>query len=314
MFTKETLEKIAKRQAELTTLVLANKATDENKAELGRLNKAVNATSDAATTEHKAMKLSEAKVAIEEMSQKIDPSGEVDKDFVALIKRNISVLAALKDVDGVTGDTIVTIEVLSKGSDDDRFKAMEDKIKELEASLKAFDGRTTSGLDNNDDPDNNDDLDGDDAAKKAKAGAAQALGIEAIDALVKRFQGLKAKMDNGSLTNQDIRDAWTGEWELKSLIEGAAAVMAKMDEAKKEIETVMPAMEKLQKEIDGEGEGDGKGGGEGDDPDNPGEPGNGEGGSTEKGDQDNGDSRDLAPKFKSGTEMYRQMKSGRLNS
>jgi len=81
-------------------------------------------------------------------------------------------------------------------------------------------------------------------------GVAMELGKEAMETLMERFQTLKDKMDSGSLSQDDIKDAFHGQWQLEELIRQAVAVTAKSDTLALSIESVLPALKELAKQED----------------------------------------------------------------
>lgn len=68
-------------------------------------------------------------------------------------------------------------------------------------------------------------------AEKADGKMHKELAIEAVDAMISKYEALKAKIEAGSISYQDIRDAETGTWRLESAIESYAAVITKAEKA-----------------------------------------------------------------------------------
>ena len=239
MITKK-LEEMVRRHSALTAKMIAGDVTDEERAELKKLTDAIALATKEPEVE--VGKTSLAVMTLAEFQAKADElmTGEPTAEELALLKRN---LAAIKDQGVTDADGNVAVEVLVELTVEERNKALEDRVAQLEAKLA--EGDEAPAADADEEPAAEDEAPAEDETGKAEGGVAQQLAGEAVDALIERFQGLKAKIEAGTLKVDDVREAWQGEWELRELIDGAAAVMGKLDAAKALIEEVAPQLEKL---------------------------------------------------------------------
>ena len=235
MLTEKLMETV-KRQSELAKKVMDGTATDEEKAELDKINQAIDTATGQSTETRKTdlvtMKLEEFQNMVEEKTK-----SDISPDELALLKRNIE---SVKKQGKTKADDIVAVEVLVKQSAEDMIAALENRVVELEAKLEAKLAKKPS-----------------EPEKAADKPTAQALASEAIDSIIEQFGEMKNKITAGTLKQQDVKDMWPS-WQMQELIEGATAVVAKLDEAKKLIKEVMPELKKLSEggEVTGDGDGD----------------------------------------------------------
>ncbi len=234
--------KIVKRQSELAVKAADGTASEAEKTELKKLTAAVEAATapeqDVPETTLKTMKLSDFRAWHEKAVKDIEDGG--DDKLLALVKRNI---AAVKDQAVTDPEGIVAVEIPIEKSESDRIKALETRIAELEDKGEIEPVVPADG----------------DAAPTGKADkpTAQALAMEAVDTLLVRYTKLKAVIESGSFSKDDIEDLW-GDWSLKDVIASAAAIMTKAEEMKGAVEAVMPTLEKLAKKEEDEGDPDPK--------------------------------------------------------
>jgi len=222
--TKQFLQAV-KRQTTLAAKVASGEATTEEKAELEKLNAAIKAaTSDgddsSTETTLKAMPLADFK-AWHDQAVKAVEDGKIE--LLPLIKRN---LAAVKQQGVTDSDGIVAVEMPVEKSAEDVISALEARIAALESAGTETPAEETD---------------------KGDKPTAQALALEAIDTLLAKYGKLKASIEAGSFSKDELASAFDGDWALKDLISDAAAVMAKAEELKAAIEDVVPEMEKLDK-------------------------------------------------------------------
>jgi hypothetical protein len=256
---------IMKRHGDLAVKISSGKATDAEKSELENLSKTVQAMTDPGSvdvgkTTLKTMTVAEFKKYAEQEQAAIAVNPVPSR--AALLKRNID---AVKEQGKTKLTDMVAVYFPVKMTADDRIDGVENKLDQVLETLgtmkAAFDGRTQSGVgDGGDDEDDEDDGDGDgdgdnsdsgddgDDTNKGDAPTAQALAGEAIDALISRFQKLKEKLDAGTLKMEDVHEMWSGQWQMETLIEGAAAVLTKCEELSELIGDVIPAVKKLGKD------------------------------------------------------------------
>lgn len=67
------------------------------------------------------------------------------------------------------------------------------------------------------------------AAPEKQGGAVQGLAMEALDALLARYEAVKAKIAGGTITKEEAASLFEGEWDIKRAIEMGAAIIAKAD-------------------------------------------------------------------------------------
>lgn len=246
---KKLLE-IMKRQGELASKAATEKLTDEEKEELSKIKKAIEAMTNPSIeigkTTLAVMSLAEFKKHVGEEQNKAD----LDPGRLSLLKRN---LESVKKQGKTKADDSVAVEVFEQQSSDDRIDGIESKLDEVLGVLKTFDGRTNTGVvgdGTNGSPAGaatSDDADPTSAAAKGDSPTSEALAKEAIDSIIKRFQALKDKITNNEeFTVKELDEVWPG-WELREMIAATAEVLAKLDEAKKLVEEVSPKLNELSK-------------------------------------------------------------------
>ena len=253
MLNQKVLE-VVKRQTELAGVVATGKATEAQKTELLAITEKLEQLTGKKTvsvgkTKLTTMTLKEFKAHIE--AEQVALQTELDPARLALLKRNIE---AVKSQGKTAMDDVVAVELaIESAASDARMDAMEEKLDQVLTALKDFDGRTQTGVGDAD----GDGDDGDDGGKGAaakgdgKKPTAEALANEALDAIIKRFQAIKEKIAAGEISTDDLEKMWPG-WEMREMLEGAVAVLAKLEEAKGLVEEVMPALEKAAKGDDGD--------------------------------------------------------------
>ncbi|MEN6370224.1 MAG: hypothetical protein ABFD77_11100 [Thermotogota bacterium] len=258
---------IVKRQTVLASKAASGKATKEELEELSKLNKAVEAATSApkvAKTKLTTMTLAKYREWHDTTMKQIE-AGDSDADLLAVVKRN---LAAVKEQAKTKSDDIVAVELPVEKTEDEKYTALMDRIAALEEKLSEKDNATEPAGGKKPDGGDAPATGEGDKSNKADKPVSQALAMEAVDALLARYTKLKASVDSGSLTKQDLESLWS-DYELKRAIEQAAAIMAKSEKLAEMAEAVLPGLKKLAAAEDdkgGEGEGgkDGEGDGDGD--------------------------------------------------
>jgi len=262
---------LVKRQAVLAAKSAKDKLSKEEAAELAKISAAIKAATEAdeeAATTLKTMTLAEFKAWHEDAVQKIEDG---DMDLLPLVKKN---LAAVK-AQGVTdSEGLVAVELPVEKSEADVIAALEDRIAALEAAKQDDMDGAGEGDEGAGDEGTGDSGDGDGsvepaAGKQGDKPTAQALAMEAIDTLLEKYGKIKAAIESGELTKDQLDSLWD-DWPLKDAIRTSAAIMAKCDELKAAAEAVLPELEKLD-------DGDGDEGDEGGDGDGDGDEGDGDG-------------------------------------
>lgn len=228
---------IVKRQTELATKAAAGSATKEEIAELNKLNAVVKAATEPAApaaTKLATMTLAAFREWHEKAVKQLE-DGASDPTLLAVVKRNI---AAVKEQGKTLADDIVAVELPVEKQEADKVAALEARIAELEAKAAPANAPPVGST-------------ATDAAADADAAKAdgdkpvsQALAVEAIDALLARYTKVKAAIDAGSLTKQDLELLWS-DYELKRAIEQCAAIMVKAEALKALVEAALPELKKL---------------------------------------------------------------------
>jgi hypothetical protein len=72
----------------------------------------------------------------------------------------------------------------------------------------------------------------------------QAMGTEAMDALIARYTETRNRMADGSITREDVERLWENQWPLRDIVNQSIAVLAKADTLKAAIDGVLPALRK----------------------------------------------------------------------
>ena len=91
-----------------------------------------------------------------------------------------------------------------------------------------------------------------------------AIAIEGLDSVIAALSDVKAKIESGTLTHDDMTKMWPS-WDVRDFIDGAVSLLAKMDEAKKVYDEILPKVKALDESgTDGDQDGDGDTGGDGD--------------------------------------------------
>lgn len=277
----EKLMKMIARQAALVSKLSAGKITDKEKSELGILNKQLQLIADIdkskiGKTKLSTMTLKEFRAHCQKEQE--EGTAAFDGARLALLKRNID---SVKSQGKTKSDDVVAIEVLVEQSADDvRMSAIENQLTEVLSLLKGgatFDGRGRTGIVDNDDDGDDDgtgdaggDAGGDDTGSGGTGDTAKGdmpittkVAIEAITALISRYEKIKTKIENGEeFTSEELSKMWPN-WELREAVESSVEVLAKLEVLKALAEVVNPQLEKLAKDEAGDGDGDGDDDGEG---------------------------------------------------
>ena len=235
------LKKALRRQSELTAKMIDGTIVDAEKTELVKLNAAITKATEppklTAKTTLKTMKLSEFRAWFDGVS-KDDASSEE----LILAKRN---LAAVNDQGVTDPEGIVAVEILAKIDSQETIKALEKRITVIEQ-------KDTDG----DDGDTGGDGGGDGSEKAGPV--TQAIAIEGLDSVIAALSDVKAKIESGTLTHDDMTKMWPS-WDVRDFIDGAVSLLAKMDEAKKVYDEILPKVKALDESgTDGDQDGDGE--------------------------------------------------------
>jgi hypothetical protein len=247
---------ILKRQNELTAKLADGTATDDEKAELDKLGKTITALTDAdkvdvGKTRLETMTVADFQKHVESEQAALDAN--LDPARLALLKRNID---NVKAQGKTSADDHVAVEVAVQASAEDRIATVEAKLDELLETVKAsFDRRTSTGVNDGGDAGDppagdggdaggDDGGDGSDVGKGDDKPVTTALAMEAIESVIECFNSIKAKVQEGTLTSDELYKMWPG-WEVREMIEGAVGVLAKAEELSKLVEEVKPELEKI---------------------------------------------------------------------
>ncbi len=221
MITEKLLEYV-RRQTLLAAKVEDGTVTADERAEFTTVNAAIKAATEPQTVDAATfittMTLGDFKKHVDAEVGALEANQDAER--LALLQRNI---ANVKEQGKTLATDIVGVEIQKEKEPADRLKELEDIIAEL--SLKLESNETEKG----DKP------------------IAQALALEAITTLATRFEGLRTKIEGGALTEADLKEAFDGNWELRSALDQAVAIMAKADGLAKTLAPVVEAMQKMDK-------------------------------------------------------------------
>ncbi len=143
-----------------------------------------------------------------------------DKGRIALLKRanDMVKLSGVTDPEGT-----VVVEIRKDATADSQLVAVLDKMTAIEEKLDRLAG-TPAGASDDGDPANT-------ATPSAKAddetAVTAALATEALGGMIRSMESLKAKVDSGDLTAQDVDDAFENTWALRNLLEAASVTLSK---------------------------------------------------------------------------------------
>lgn len=258
------LMKMISRQTALVNKLSKGKLDDAEKKELDDLNKKIEGLSnldsvEVGKTELATMTVKEFKDHVSKVQTETAESLDVQQ--MALLKRNI---AAVKSQGKTKDEEIVAVEILVEQSGSDaRLDGIEGKMDELFELVKglagkgaSFDGRSTTGINDGDEGDGDGDGgdggdgEGQNTGKADDMPASTAVAIEALGAIIERYQKIKTLIEAGeTFTEEDLQKMWPG-WELRDAVETATAVLAKLESLQALVESVHPALEKIAKSSD----------------------------------------------------------------
>lgn len=253
MLTKR-LTKIMRRQSVLVGKIMDGTVTDEEKAELEKITKTVEAATgetaiEIGKTSLTTMKLSEFKDHIEALEAEMGE--ELNPQQVALMRKNIQ---AVKNQGKTDPEDIVAVEILedtSSSEASERIKALEQVVADLTAKVEAgFDGRTQTGVVDGKPGEESSQEEGD--SESTEKSVAQTLASEGLEALIARFEKVKEKVAGGTLTKEDLEALWENQWDIKSMLDGSMAIMIKIANAKELIEGIVPELKKLSEKNENE--------------------------------------------------------------
>ncbi len=222
-----------KAHGALVRKVAAGTATDAERQEVLRLQAAIDAAADAvADPTHKTvtMTLAEFKVVAEKEIAELEAMPDADR--LARLQRN---LKAIRDQAKTAPDDVVTVEIACAAE-----PAIVDGLETRVAALSA--AKTAPVVP--DAPPAPAASDAPPAVAPAapaakgepegafdKASVSQQLALEALEALIGRVNGLKAAVTAGTITEQQLCDAFNGWWTLRDAIETYTAIAGAAPEA-----------------------------------------------------------------------------------
>jgi len=234
MFT-EKLKTMVRKQAEL--VAKGSEISDAEKIELDKLNAAILAATQEPRVEKSETRLTT--MTAEEFTKYVqDNTGEnatSDLAVLGLVKRNIEAVRAQK----AEGKDVFAVELPIEKTEDDKMAELLGRIASLEAKLASKNAENEGEGKGEGEGESEDDV---------NKGLAEDLAMEAMDALLTKFATLKEKMNKGNVTQEDINEAFSSNWQLRDLIEMAAALMAKTNELNELVQPVLTALEDLEKQ------------------------------------------------------------------
>lgn len=233
---KRQLQKAMRRQTELTTKLMAGDITEKEKTELTEVNLQIKKATEPHKVTRKTllttMKLSEFRSWVEKVTE-----GEPTADELAVIKYNLEQVKQ----QGITDpDGIVAVQVLAKETYDDVMARMEARIEQLEQQVAEKNDQHQA-----DSGGKNDQSDGGENGNDETAPTAMAIAMEALTATTARFEELRQKFESGDVTSEDVYKAWP-EYEIREIVEGAAAIMSKFETLKGLFDDLVPKIKAAQ--------------------------------------------------------------------
>jgi hypothetical protein len=249
------LQEAMKQQSALTAKLLAGTITDDEKATLTKLTKAIEKSN--APQAAQTIKTSPRIVTLKEFKEQTEllMAGDPTPEQLALAKRNIQ---AVKDQGVTDAEGQVAVEIiLNDEAEENTIDSLFEKIEALQAEVttlkeKGFDGRTTTGVtgDSDDEPEGDDESnkpEGDDSEKNDDMPVTTSTAIEALTAIINRYTEIKTMIEtNKDFSADDLYKMWPG-WELRDAAENATAVLAKLEALKELALLVQPKLEALHK-------------------------------------------------------------------
>jgi hypothetical protein len=225
----KTMTEVLKRQGALVRKIAAGTATEAERAEMLKLQEALDAAAAAAAPPSTAtMTLAEFQTLAEADLAEIAKTP--DEGRLARLQRN---LKAIRDQGKTAPDDVVTVEVEEKAAPPTILDALDAAV---DAATKAhsFDGRTTSGV--REAPpaapvaptkDDEEKAKADAVAPFDKASVSAQIAVEALDALIGKVNALKALVATGAAIDREAFEAaFSGWWDLRSAIETFTAIAA----------------------------------------------------------------------------------------
>jgi hypothetical protein len=233
MFT-EKLMGMVKRQTAL--VAKGEELTADERKELDKLNAAIAAVTSEDGVQKGATKLTTMTADEFEKYCTEAMASDLDAEALAVLKSNVEAVKAQK----ADGKEIFAVELPVAKSIEDK---MADRIEELEKRLAAVE--TNKG---EPEPAPAGDSEGEGEGEGNAKGATADMANEILDGLVKQFESLKTKINNGTLTKEDIDAAFDAQWETREFLDLTLATMGKVDTLKALLDELKPIVEKMAKD------------------------------------------------------------------
>ena len=239
------LSEILKRHGALVRKIAAGTATDAEKAEVLRLQEAVDAAAEAtAEPEFTTVTMTLAEFQAHAEAELADMDKAPDADRIARLQRN---LKAIREQGKSAPDDVVAVEVKTKAAEPSIVDALDARLAALSppaeaaktepapvAAAEAAPVPETPAAAEKTEP-----APAAEAAPAApepvaaaaepefdKASISQQVAVEALEALTGRLSDLRAKIDGGSMSAEDLDKAFEGWWSLQDVIRTFTAVAA----------------------------------------------------------------------------------------
>jgi len=192
----------------------------------------------------KTIKLSEFKAYVDETMK------STDVEELELLKANIAIVNELKKENEEIDENMSIVITVKKAKD--ASETVQNKIDELKAQEnkdentdeEKSDEETADEnpeTDDNKDDENKEDKDNKDKDDKA-APESQTMALEAIDALIKKYEDLKTVIASDNVTKEDIESIWQNDYSLKEVLEQTLTIMEVSKNLVTVLESVVPVL------------------------------------------------------------------------
>lgn len=224
--------KMINRLSTLAKQAAAGSLTDAERAEMDALSAKIGAATAPVDLTKVALRLTTMTVkAFQEHAAAVRAAATPDPVDVALLKDN---LRAVQDQAPAGLDAVVAVRVKADAAVG---RTLEERLAALEAKAAAT--MVQAGTPPAPPPTAEAT-----AVKAPGAPTATALGMEALDAVLRGVQAIQAAVSAGTLSRQTLDELWPG-WELRNMVEACTQIVGKAETLKATTDAVLPALRKL---------------------------------------------------------------------
>lgn len=243
----EKLLKYIEAQTTLAASVMDGSATDEQRAELRRVNAIVAAANGQyapqCETELASLNEEEFRKYVEGELEAMDSAPDVDR--IALLHENVTDVRR----QAKNGAEMFAVRMPVAKSDADEMTALKARIAALEAKV--------SEKAEGDEPEGGDiEVSGEEEAESKQESASAMLGVEALDAMILAMGALLEKIQSGTATEEDLQRAFGNTWAIEQAVDLAIALMGKSADLCKMLEEALPGLREMAEKNDGGEDGD----------------------------------------------------------